>query len=144
MKKIVGFFAAVVFVAGLAAVLTLRWSERRADAVSEVAAHRWLHQELQLTPEQHKALEPIEAKFAEQQRSLVEKLRLAKAQLARAMAEDKAYTPRVTAEVEMVHHCMGDLQKASIEHVFEMRTVLTPAQSEKLLSLAQQALEEAP
>lgn len=144
MKKVVLFFVAVVVVAGLAAFCTLRWSDSRAAAVNEVAAHRWLHQELQLTAEQHKALEPIEAKFAERERALSEQLRAAKLKLARVMAEDKAYTARVAAEVEMVHHCMGDLQKASIEHLFEMRTVLTPAQGDKLLGLAQQALDQSP
>ena len=36
---------------------------------------------------------------------------------------------------------MGDLQKASIEHVFEMRTVLSPEQGDKLLALARKILE---
>jgi hypothetical protein len=65
-------------------------------------------------------------------------------ELARAIKEDKAYTPRVAAAVEHVHHCMGDLQKTSIEHVFAMRAVLSPEQGEKLLSLAQRALEQSP
>lgn len=144
MKKIALFFAAVVVVAGLAAWGTLHWSESRASSASEVSAHRWLHQELNLTDEQHRALEPIETKFAARERSLTEQLNTAKMKLARAMAEDKAYTPRVAADVEMVHHCMGDLQKASIEHVFEMRSVLTPEQGDKLLTLAQRALEQSP
>jgi nickel and cobalt resistance protein CnrR len=144
MKKLVLFFVAVVLLAGLAAFCTLRWSEKRATAVSDVAAHRWLHNELKLTDEQHRALEPVEAKFAEQERALVEKLRVAKVSLARAIAEDKAYTPRVAVAVELVHGSMGDLQKASIEHIFEMRSVLTPEQGDKLLGLAQQALEHSP
>lgn len=144
MKKIIFFFIAVVAVAGVAAFCTLRWSENRAATVSDVAAHKWLHRELQLTEAQHKALEPVEARFAEKERLLSEQLRAANLKLARVMAEEKGYTPRVAAEVEMVHHCMGDLQKASIEHVFEMRAVLTPEQGDKLLALAQRALEQAP
>ena len=144
MKRVVLFFAAVILVAGLAAFLTLRWSDERTVGMNEIAAHRWLHNELQLTSEQQKRLGPIEVKFVERERKLAEKLRLAKVDLAHAMAEDKAYTSRVAAEVEKVHRCMGDLQKASIEHVFEMRAVLTPAQADRLLDLAQQALEQAP
>jgi Spy/CpxP family protein refolding chaperone len=143
MKKIVAFFASVVAVAALAAFITLRWTESRATR-NVVAAHEWLHRELQLTESQHQALEPVEAKFAEKERRLVEQLRAANLKLARVMTEEKAYTPRVAAEVEMVHQCMGDLQKASIEHVFEMRAVLTPEQGDKLLGLAQRALEHAP
>ena len=36
---------------------------------------------------------------------------------------------------------MGELQKLSIQHIFEMKTVLTPEQFERLLHYAQQALE---
>jgi hypothetical protein len=32
--------------------------------------------------------------------------------------------------VDHFHAAMGDLQKATITHVFEMRSVLTPAQAE--------------
>jgi hypothetical protein len=39
---------------------------------------------------------------------------------------------------------MGDLQKASIKHVFAMRAVLSPEQGDKLLVLARQALEQSP
>ena len=39
---------------------------------------------------------------------------------------------------------MGELQKASIEHVFAMRSVLTPEQSDNLLELAQRTLEQVP
>jgi hypothetical protein len=57
------------------------------------------------------------------------------------MGEEKGYGPRVAACVEVVHQRMGDLQKASIEHVFEMRSVLSPEQGDKLLTLAQKILE---
>ena len=143
MKRIIVFFVAVVAVAALAAFATLRWSGGHPPS-SSVASHEWLHRELQLTPEQHKALEPIEAKFGERERRLAGQLRAANANLAHVLAEEKAYTPRVAAQVEMVHHCMGELQKASIEHLYEMRAVLTPEQGDKLLTLAQRALENSP
>lgn len=144
MKKIILFFIAVVAVAGIAAFCTMQWTEHHAAEANEISAHKWLHRELQLTEEQHRALDPVEAKFAEKERQLAEKLRTANRELARVMREDRAYTPRVAAQVEMVHHCMGDLQKASIDHVFEMRAVLTPEQGDKLLALAQRALEQSP
>jgi hypothetical protein len=143
MKKIAILFTSVVVVAALATFVTLRWTESRATP-SVVAAHEWLHRELKLTEAQHNALEPIESKFVEKQHRLAGALHDANVQLAHAMAEDKAYTPRVAAAVEHVHHCMGDLQKASIEHVFEMRAVLSSEQGDKLLSLAQRALEQSP
>ena len=142
MRKIILFLVAIAAVAALAAFGTMRWSHR--VTADEVTSHEWLHHELNLTEAQLKTLEPIEARFGDRQRQLAAALHEANRQLARAMAEDKAYTPRVTAAVEHVHHCMGDLQKASIEHVFAMRTELSPEQGDKLLILAQKALEQSP
>lgn len=143
MKKIVLFLAVIALVAAAACYLTLCMSAHRITA-DEVTSHEWLHRELDLTDTQLKALEPVEAQFGDRQRKLADALHEANRALARAMAEDKAYTPRVTAAVEHVHHCMGELQKASIEHVFAMRAVLSPEQGDKLLVLAQRALEQSP
>lgn len=139
MKRVLLFFVAVVVVAGLAGFGTLQLSDH--GPREHVAAHKWLHDELKLTPDQERALEPVEAKFGAKERELAAALREANRALARVMGEDKTYTPRVAAAVEVVHHRMGDLQKASIEHVFEMRAVLSPEQGDKLLALAQKILE---
>ncbi|HRE05707.1 MAG TPA: periplasmic heavy metal sensor [Opitutaceae bacterium] len=143
MKRLILFLAATAAVAALACYVTLHFTQHRVTP-DEVTSHEWLHQELKLTDEQLKALEPIEHTFGARQRQLADSLRDATRQLARVMAEEKAYTPRVSAAVEHVHHCMGDLQKTSIEHVFAMRAVLSPAQGDRLLELAQQALEQSP
>jgi Spy/CpxP family protein refolding chaperone len=143
MRKIAIFLTAIAVVAAIACYFTLRMAQPHVTA-DDIASHQWLHRELKLTEAQHKALEPIEQGFSDKQHQLAEALREANRQLARAMAEDKAYTPRVTAAVEHVHHCMGDLQKVSIEHVFAMRAVLTPEQGDRLLVLAQHALEQSP
>lgn len=143
MKKPFLFLVAVAVVAALACYATLHWSERHVRP-DEVTSHEWLHKELHLTEAQLKALEPVEAQFGDRQRKLAEGLQAANRQLAQVMGEDKAYTPRVAAAVEHVHHAMGDLQKVSIEHVFAMRALLTPEQGDRLLVLTQQALEQSP
>lgn len=143
MKTIFTFFSAVVAVAALSAFCTWRWAAGRPSVASD-DAHRWLHKELHITDAQHKALEPIEARYAERERALRERMHLANRELAAAIAKAKAYTPEVAAAVEKVHKHMGELQNASLEHLFEMRTVLTPHQSERLFQLAQDALEKAP
>lgn len=140
MRRVVLFFIAVVVVAGLAAFGTLQFSGH-GPREHHAAAHDWLHRELKLTAEQERALEPVEAKFGTKQRELSAALLEANRALARTMGEEKGYTPRVAAAVEVVHQRMGDLQKASIEHVFEMRAVLSPEQGDKLLTLAQKILE---
>lgn len=143
MKKPLFFLVAVAIVAALSCFATLHLAQPHITA-DEVTSHEWLHKKLHLTDAQLKALEPTEMQFGDRQRQLAQALRDANHQLARVMAEDKAYTPRVAAAVEHVHHCMGDLQKVSIEHVFAMRTLLSPEQGDKLLALAQQALEQSP
>ena len=40
--------------------------------------------------------------------------------------------PRVTAAVDHFHVAMGDLQKATIEHIFAMRAVMRPDQAARL------------
>jgi nickel and cobalt resistance protein CnrR len=106
-----------------------------------VAAHDWLHRELKLTADQERMLGPVEAKFGAKQHELATALLEANRNLARVMGEEKAYTPRVAAAVEVVHQRMGDLQKASIEHVFDMRSKLSPEQGDNLLAHAQKILE---
>lgn len=143
MKKAAIFFIAVIAVAALSAVCTWRWMNCRSSAPA-MEAHEWLHRELKLTTAQNDALEPIEAKFTEKQRLLTEQLRVANCDLARIMGEDKAYTPRVAAAVEVINHRMSDLQKAAIEHIFDMRSALAPQQGDQLLNLAQHSLEQTP
>jgi nickel and cobalt resistance protein CnrR len=139
MKKVLLFFVAVVVVASFAGFGALKLADQGLH--QHVAAHDWLHRELKLTADQERALGPVEAKFATRQRELAAALLEANRSLARIMGDEKAYTPRVAGAVEVVHQRMGDLQKASIEHVFDMRAVLSPEQGDKLLAHAQKILE---
>lgn len=142
MKAIIGFFIAIVGVAAIASYGTIRWVDSRAKA--PVDAHEWLHQALEVTPTQHKALEPIEAQFAEQNRVLRERIRGANHDLAVAIRKGQADSPEITAAVANIHQQMEALQKSTIDHVFRMRSVLTPEQGEKLLQLAERGLDMSP
>lgn len=143
MKTVLAFFVAVIGVAVLSAFCTLRWSAAH-PPVAPGDSHQWLHDQLHLTPAQHTALEPVETRYAEKQHRLMSQLQEANRELARAMGTEKAYSPAVAAAVEKIHQHMGEMQKLSIEHVFEMRQVLTPEQGDKLVQLAQKALEGSP
>lgn len=143
MKTVFGFFVAVIAVAVLSAFCTLQWKAAH-PPTAPADSHEWLHDQLKLTPAQHAALDPVEARYAHKQHLLMGQLHDANRELARAMGEEKAYSPAVSAAVEKIHQRMGEMQKLSIEHVFEMRQVLTPEQGDKLLHLAQQALESPP
>lgn len=144
MKKITGFFLLIVLVAGVAAFCTARFTASCSSCSVNTASctpHEWLHDQLNLTPEQKKAFEPIEARFHEEYQRANAQLLEANRELARTLGQTKEFSPEVAAAIEKVHHRMGELQKLSIQHIFEMKTVLTPEQFERLLHYAQQALE---
>ena len=111
---------------------------------NQIDAHVWLHEQIGITDEQHQKLSEVEKNFAEKQKVLREKIHVGNLELAAAMLEDKAFSKRVAAAVERIHHAQGELQKLTIEHIFDMQTVLTPQQAEKLNKLAADALIQNP
>lgn len=111
---------------------------------NQIDAHVWLHEQIRITAEQDQKLSEIEKKFADKQHELRKKIHIGNLELAAAMLEDKTFSARVTAAVERIHHVQGELQKATIEHIFDMQTVLTPQQAEKLNKLAADALIQNP
>ena len=138
--KFAGLLVAVAAVASLSCFLTSRlWTQTHPHPAD---FHRWVHQQLNLTPEQDKALDAQEEEFATKKKVLSEEIRQANVELATAMQEDKEYSPRVVAAVERIHHAQSDLEKATLEHIFAMKSVLTPEQFDKLLKLTGDALNE--
>lgn len=106
--------------------------------------HQWLHEQLNITAEQDNNLVPIEAKFAERKEALEAEIHQANRELATAINEDGNYSPRVKQSVDKIHAAMGELQKVTLEHLFEMHSVLTPQQRKKLNSLTTDALTHNP
>jgi len=107
-----------------------------------VPTHEWIHKQLGLTREEQKALEPIETKFGRRKRNLMGEIRSANRELAEAIRLDQADSPRVSAAVEKIHHAQGELLEATLEHVFEMKGVLTPEQYQRLLNLTADELNQ--
>lgn len=106
--------------------------------------HQWLHEQLHITAEQDVKLAPIEKKFSNQKKALEEAIIDANHELAAAISKDGNYSPRVKQAVEKIHMAQGELQKATLEHLFEMHGVLTPEQRKKLNSLTTDALTHNP
>lgn len=92
--------------------------------------HSIVHEKLDLSAEQDRQLDVIEARFAARRPALEAEVRAANRELAAAIAASDGDMPQVQAAVDHFHAAMGDLQKATITHVFEMRSVLNPAQAE--------------
>ena len=121
--------AIVAAVVGAAtAWCAMNWSARQAQP-SDV--HRIVHERLHLTEAQDRRLDRIEADFSARRGPLAAKVREANHELSAAIAQSRGDTPEVQAAGDHFHTAMGDLQKATIRHVFEMRAVLTPEQAEE-------------
>ncbi|MAC59293.1 MAG: heavy metal resistance protein [Novosphingobium sp.] len=106
--------------------------------------HEFVHKELRLTASQETQLEGLEQNFAVQHSQLELALRAANANLARAMNEEHRYGPKVGAAIDQVHARMGDLQKATVQHVFNMRALLDPQQQKAFDREVSEALTSDP
>jgi Spy/CpxP family protein refolding chaperone len=110
--------------------------------VSSFPTHEWIHQQLNLTADQMIALEPIEEQFQRRKHELLAQIRSANKELAEAIKEDHVYSTQVSAAIEKIHRAQGDLQEATLQHVFSMKATLTPEQYKKLLDLTAVVLDE--
>ena len=134
--------ALIAAIAGAACWFTARYLNRTIHA-DKGDAHAWIHTQLGITAAQEKALEPIEQRYAEQRKHYGEMLRIANAELGKAILEERSDSDRVKAAVAQIHEAQGELQNATLQHIFEMQSVLTPQQYEKLLQSTADALSTA-
>ncbi len=100
----------------------------------------WMNAQLGLAPEQARALAPAEQRFLERHRNLTATLDTANRDLAASLREDGRYSERVASAVDRIHTAQGELQKATLERIFEMKGTLRPEQYQCLLTLASDAL----
>ena len=118
----------IAFVAALAGVaIGCRLLMPAAPAASDI--HLLIHRDIRLDPAQTVALDRLEAQFAATRAVLDARLRGDNARLAAAIEAEHRDGPRVTQAIDAVHHSMGDLQKATLTHVFAMHRVLRPDQA---------------
>ena len=126
-KSIVATAILAALASGAATWASATWIMRERQPPS---LHSVVHEKLDLSAEQDRRLDVIEARFAARRPALEAEVRAANRELAAAIAASDGDTPQVQAAVDHFHTAMGDLQMATIRHVFEMRAVLTPAQAE--------------
>lgn len=137
-----------VFVAVLAFLVALGalWlgQRMRGDEPRESRIHAVLHGELDLDATQDRQIAALEGGFAARRAQLEGDLRAANAGLAAAIAREHAYGPAVEKAVDRSHMAMGELQKATLQHVFAMRAVLHPDQTDRFDKAVAQALTAPP
>lgn len=94
-----------------------------------IELHEVLHHRLALDAGQQARLKVLEDRFAVQRRALELEMRAANARLAEAIQAEHGNGPRVGAAVDQSHATMGELQKATLAHIFAMRLLLHPDQT---------------
>ncbi|MBB5032266.1 periplasmic heavy metal sensor [Prosthecobacter vanneervenii] len=102
--------------------------------------HAWMHEHLSITPEQHGKLEPLEEAFEKTRIKLQEEIRLADLELAKTIRDPKMTPAAMDAALERLNEAQGALQRATLEHFFEMKRYLRPAQANKLLEWTHDSL----
>ena len=136
--KLLALAALVGFGSGLGGVFvgtTLTRPDTHRDTL-DAAVHR----ELDLTPEQDRRLEAIEAGYALRKAALDAELRAAARDIAAAVAEDHAQSERLNQAIDLFHNAMGQTQRDAIAHVFEMRAVLNADQQARFDMIVREEL----
>lgn len=134
-------FIAAVAAAGFGGWLGASKVAGRGHASS---VHDLLLEDIEVTAEQDLRLRALEGDYEDLKKRREAELRTANAELAAAILEGHAYTPKVQAAVERFHHAMGEFQKETIVHVLEMRAVLTPQQAAQMDKRVAEALTKEP
>lgn len=133
-----------VLLAALAGCLGAIAADRWLNQEHSASLHQFVHDELVLTDEQNTRLETLEASYAVKRSALEASLRASNARLAQAMDEEQEYGPEVGAAIDEVHAHMGELQKATVQHVFDMREILEPEQQRLFDRQVSEALTSTP
>ena len=140
LRNVVVTVALAVMAGLLGAWTGVRYFAHERDEAAPL--HAMLHHGLDLSADQERRLEAAEARFASRRLMLEAEIRRANAELAVAIRSSDRYGPEVQAAVEHFHHAMGDLQKETILHVFEMRAMLTPEQAAEFDNKVSRALTQ--
>jgi Spy/CpxP family protein refolding chaperone len=84
--------------------------------------------DLKLTPDQTKNIQSIEDKYYDQRATLRQDVATANHELADALMADMAFGREAQQASNHVERGLGELQRATILYVLEVRDVLTPEQ----------------
>jgi len=130
--------ALLAFLVALGALWIGQWV--RSGEPEETRIHAIMHRELELDADQEARVDALERGFGQRRARLEGELRAANARLATAIAREHAYGPDVEKAVDQSHVAMGELQKATLQHVFAMRGVLRADQTDRFDKAVAEAL----
>jgi len=129
------------FVAAIAGVIAGRVLTVPA-ATPAAELHAVLHDRMDLNPDQTTRLDALEHVYAVRRAAIERRMRADNTVLAAAIETEHGYGPGVAAAVDRTHATMGELQKATLAHIFAMRQVLTPRQAPQFDAAVVKALTD--
>ena len=141
--------ASAVALAGLTAYVVARQTAHHHDGhVHEAsphdssgdAFHEWLHEQLEITPEQEETLAPIERSYADSRAELLGRIGESGHRLAAALEHAPVDRAAVDAALGEIHEAQGRLQELTIGHFLEMKEALSPEQAAKLLQWTRESI----
>lgn len=130
--------AATVVVAGITSFAVSRIGHRHPGPEHDL--HRWMHEQLRITPEQEKSMAPAEQAFETERARLRQDIAEAGRALADAVRDGKAGSPEIEAALERLGAAQAKLQRVTLDHFFAMKDHLGPDQAEKLLQWTHDSL----
>lgn len=108
------------------------------------SVYQMVHQDMQLTDDQKRRIDAIEARYAHRRNELRAKIASANAELGEALANEMALGTAASRALEHQEQDMGDLQRETILYVLEVRSVLTPKQQQALDQKVFESLSASP
>lgn len=138
------FFALVLVVlcsgiSYLTAYMVMRETEWRHD---QPHGHDWLKKELNLTVEEGNQIDAFETEYRLKRKQLQAQFNDRIAALGLLIRNNDSYTSDVAHGVHQLHEVHGQLQQLSIEHYYQMLSVLPPDKQSLLSDMAVEALSQ--
>lgn len=125
-----GIVAAILgLLGGLAGIWLGTQLGGRSEA-STPSLHAVIHDQLHLSGEQEAEIEALEADFAREKAVYEERLADARHAIGATLMEYREMSPEVVEAAEAFHDVMGQLQLATLNHIFAMRSVMDEQQRE--------------
>jgi Spy/CpxP family protein refolding chaperone len=121
-----------------------RHGEAHAGDHLEPDFHAWMHEHLDITPEQHAILEPLEAEFEVKRMKLRADIRRSGLAVAESISAADPNDVRLKSALAGLNQSQGELQRLTLDHFFAMKRHLRPAQAKRLLDWTYDSLTREP
>jgi hypothetical protein len=133
----------LVLVGCLVSFLTSKWvMSEKGWKHDEPHGHMWLHDELGLSAEEAAKIDAFEAEYRSERGILLEEFEKRIDGLSELLRTTDSCSPQVNQAVHHLHEVHGQIQSLSIEHYYDMLSVLPPEKQDRLRALAIEALSE--